>query len=83
MNNLKVIVHIYSVATGLKESTIGKKFAGDGRFFSNIQSSMTFTVRKYDLVISRFSSHWPEGAEWPSEIERPKAIPAKEQANAQ
>lgn len=61
----------YAKARGLEESTVGRLCASDGRFFSNIRSGLTFTVRKHDRVVGWFAENWPEGAPWPADVARP------------
>lgn len=65
----------YSKATGLRESTIGKNFAGDGRFFSHVRNGGGFGIDKFDMLVSRFAENWPEGAEWPEAVKRPQPHP--------
>lgn len=55
----------FQAATGLMESTVARKVADDGRFFANLRAGMTFTARKYDLVVERFAAIWPPGVPLP------------------
>jgi hypothetical protein len=70
-SHLLCLVAAYSEACQLNESTVGRFCAADGRFFLRIREGKTFTVKKYDEVVSWFSTHWPLGLDWPREIERP------------
>lgn len=73
--NLNALVEAYCGASGLSKSTVGRLCAADGRFFSRLHEGKTYTLRKYDEVLVWFSNHWPEGAEWPHDVERPAAQP--------
>lgn len=65
----------------LQVTTLSQRAAGDWRFLARIAEGGRFTVRKYDEVIAWFSDHWPEGAEWPSDVPRPSVSePAPEVA---
>jgi hypothetical protein len=70
-DNLIEVARAYGVARGLMESTVARKFAGDGRFFVNIRSGLSFTARKYDAVMNRFSDNWPQEVDWPEGVARP------------
>lgn len=61
----------YGQAKGIKESTVGRLCASDGRFFARIRDSNTFTAKKYDDVVGWFSENWPERAKWPTGVARP------------
>lgn len=58
--------------TGLAQSTVGMRAARDARFFDRLNDGKGFTVKTYDSVLAWFSDHWPEGAQWPSEVPRPE-----------
>lgn len=75
IDHLHTVAAAYAQAKGLKESTVGKDVAGDGRFFANLRSGITFTARKYDRVMRRFSENWPDGLDWPADIPRPAVQP--------
>lgn len=60
----------------LGETTLGRLCAADGRFFSRIREGKTFTAKKYDEVVAWFSKNWPEGADWPEVVNRPKVSEA-------
>ncbi len=72
-SNLLACASAYAEARSVSLSTIGRLAAGDWRFFDRLDDDgKTFTARKYDEVIRWFSDRWPEGATWPSEVERPE-----------
>ena len=64
----------YCAARNLKESTVGRLCAADGRFFTRVRGGLTFTAKKYDEVVAWFVDNWPDGAYWPSDVTRPEVI---------
>lgn len=69
--HLTTLADRYAEATNLKQSTVGRLCAGDGRFFKRIEEGQTFTAKKYDVVVSWFSLNWPDDAVWPDGVMRP------------
>ena len=78
--NLLTLATAYASAMGMEMSTVAQRALGDWRFFQRLEEKDTasFTIRKYDAAVGWFSSHWPEGVEWPSEL----AAPATKEAAA-
>ncbi|WP_420961109.1 hypothetical protein [Brucella sp. IR073] len=73
--NLLTLATIYGAAKEIEETTVGKHIASDGKFFIRIrEGATTFTARKYDEVVRRFSAKWPENTPWPVEIPRSIAL---------
>lgn len=82
IRNLQSVASAYRVGHAIELSTLGRRAAGDWRFFDNLTNgARTFTVRKYDEVMAWFSANWPASAKWPDGIERPVAA-ANEEASA-
>lgn len=53
-------------------STLGRKAAGEWRFFSRLSGDRTFTIKKYDEVMAWFSTEWPDDLDWPQGVPRPE-----------
>ncbi len=70
-NHLLTLSNAFCKAKDLGESTVGRHCAADSRFFSRIRDGKTFTAKKYDEVVSWFSSNWPDGYDWPKAVPRP------------
>lgn len=70
-NHLQLCAQSYGAARKLGLSTIGRRFAGDARFFSRLDQGKTFTIRKYDDLIAAFWRDWPEGRAWPRGVPKP------------
>ena len=63
----------YGAATGFPETLVGKIARGDPKCAAAFRSR-DFLHGSYDLVVSRLSALWPEGAEWPADV--PRQAPA-------
>lgn len=75
-SHLLTLSERFRAARELGETTVGRLCAADGRFFSRIREGKTFTAKKYDEVVAWFSRNWPDGAEWPETVNRPKVSEA-------
>jgi hypothetical protein len=75
-NHLLTLSDRFCAAEGLSEATVGRLCAADGRFFPRIREGKTFTAKKYDEVVGWFAKNWPDGAEWPVAVSRPRLAEA-------
>jgi hypothetical protein len=72
IRNLHTVAGAYRLGHEIELSTLGRRAAGDWRFFSSLGAcGKTFTVRKYDEVMSWFSANWPDAVGWPEGVDRP------------
>lgn len=62
---------IFGHAQKIENSTLGRKAAGDWRFFTRLESGSTFTVKKHDEIMHWFSENWPASTPWPNDVPRP------------
>lgn len=61
----------YSDATGFPITFVSELAAGDRAFASRYKrKGMSFAT--YDMVAGRLSALWPEDAQWPESVPRPK-----------
>lgn len=65
----------FGAARGFEEATVGRLCAADGRFFARLRDGKTFTIKKFDQVVTWFSENWPDDVEWPEGVQRPEAKP--------
>lgn len=54
-------------------SGISTRIFGDGKTFARIEAGGDLTTGNFERAMRWFSENWPEGAEWPKHINRPKA----------
>lgn len=72
--NLRAVADEFCRVTGLSIGTVARRMLGSDRFFSSVGQGATFTVRRYDEGLRRFSKAWPDGAIWPYGVDRPEDI---------
>ncbi|MGJ5149831.1 hypothetical protein [Bradyrhizobium sp. HKCCYLR1023] len=84
IRNLLSVAAAYRCGHDIELSTLGRRMAGDWRFFASLgEPGRTFTARKYDEVMARFSANWPECAKWPEGVVRPEVgAPASDEVSA-
>lgn len=70
-DHLLALAAAFMAATEMSRATLGKRVAGDWRFFDRITGGKTFNIRTYDTATVWFSANWPEGAAWPDGVPRP------------
>ena len=71
-DKLLALLDRYCAATGRSEARVATLIQNAGHFFLSVRSGAGFTVRTYERALHWFSQNWPEGAEWPTGVERPR-----------
>lgn len=61
----------YAAHRGLTLSTVSTYAATDGKFFPQLKSGASCTLRRAARVLAWFSENWPADLEWPHDIARP------------
>ena len=62
----------YCKASGLAEATLSTRLLGAGSRLRKLSDGKSdIGVRRLAKALAWLSSHWPDGALWPAEIERP------------
>jgi hypothetical protein len=69
---LIAVIDAYQAATGLPDSTISSRVFIDGRKVGHLRGGATISVDRFSGAIRWFSANWPDGAKWPSSVERPE-----------
>lgn len=68
--NLLTLANELVRLTGESLERVSRKINTDHRFFAKLAANeCSFTVRKYDEMISEFAAQWPEGASMPALID--------------
>ena len=73
---LIAVIDAYQAATGLPDSTISSRVFIDGRKVGHLRKDSTISVDRFAGALRWFSTNWPDGAEWPSSVERPEQAAA-------
>lgn len=71
---------ILAAHSGLELSTLGRKIANHGHFFTRLEEGKTITEARMGRAFQRLSDRWPPDLEWPPDIARPEPTPAEEAA---
>jgi hypothetical protein len=75
------LTRVFGDATKLSAATVGKRALNDNTVLARISAGdMGFNIRTYDRLVRWFADNWPDGAEWPADVERPARTPATEAA---
>jgi hypothetical protein len=70
--NLRALGRAYLAKRPYAATTLWARATKEARFMDRLDSGKTFTVKTYDRAVQWFSDNWPEGAEWPKSVRRPK-----------
>ena len=82
MNTESIIrlVELCASGHGWSGATASTYAAGSGDFLGRLKRGHDITTRRAIRVTQWLSDHWPEGAEWPSDIPRPAPKQAQDRA---
>ena len=67
----------YGRAAGVEPSTVSWRVFGDTKKLQALAGSADIQVRRCERAVQWLSDHWPEGAEWPDDVERPARVAAE------
>lgn len=77
-SHLLDLMRIFGDATKASAATVGKRALNDNTVLARIAArDMGFNIRTYDKLVGWFAENWPDGAEWPADIERPVRVAAE------
>ena len=79
--NLRTLSQAYLARRPYAATTLWARATKEARFMDRLEGGKTFTVRKYDRTVQWFSNNWPEGAEWPESVPRPKTTSRRRRPN--
>lgn len=73
---------VYATAVGTKGrdglpslSGISTRIFGDGKTFARIAAGGDLKTGNFERAMRWFSDNWPDGTEWPEDVERPRSAP--------
>jgi hypothetical protein len=79
IRHLLLIIDAYREATGVEDTTVSNRVFADSKKITAMRAGADITLGRFNEALRWFSQHWPEGAEWPSEIPLPVFSPSQEQ----
>ena len=65
------LVNIFCGHVQIRETTVGKRSAGQAYVFKRLRDGSSITVKRYNKITQWFSDHWPLDLDWPYDIPRP------------
>jgi len=69
---LLTLARRYAAGHRLTLGTVGRKIAGDHRFFSALRDgTASFTAPKFDACVRAFAENWPASQDWPRDLPMP------------
>jgi hypothetical protein len=72
------LARIFTDATKVSAATIGKRALNDNTVLARMAAGdMGFNIRTYDRLVGWFAENWPDGADWPENVERPARVAAE------
>lgn len=79
-NHLIRLTNEYARAAGVGITTLSRRMFQDSKKLRAIQEGGDITTARYEDALGWLSSNWPEGGEWPADIQRPE--PASHQGQS-
>lgn len=68
------VVDAYSSGKGWKDGTASTRIFNDGKKVSQLRSGASITISRMNDALRFMSDDWPDGVEWPSNVNRPDKI---------
>lgn len=72
-NHLIIVADAYAHAVGVEEKTVSSRVFSDSKKLTAMRAGGDITVGRFNAAMVWFSANWPEGANWPKDVERPAA----------
>lgn len=60
-------------ARGLSAARTSTLVFGDGKVLTRLSEGRDLTTRRLETAMQWFSTHWPDGAAWPTDVPRPSS----------
>lgn len=67
------VADAYCLARGLSRARVATIVFNAGGALDRIASGRDLNTGSWERAMRWFSDNWPEGAEWPDQVERPSA----------
>lgn len=62
----------YQRVTSVEDKTLSFRVFGDSKKLSALRGTSDITTGRFNGAVEWFSRNWPDGANWPSVLDRPK-----------
>lgn len=78
--SLLSVLDAYSSGKGWKDGTASTRIFNDGKKVSQLRAGASITISRLNEALRRMSEDWPEGVEWPANVNRPDSMSGKDAA---
>jgi hypothetical protein len=72
IDSMFAVAAAFGEARQIGEARISTIVFNDGRRLKRVREGADIGARSIERALQWFSDHWPEGAEWPSDVPRPE-----------
>lgn len=76
IDQLILLARAYGTAEKIETSTVSWRVFGDTKKLDALLDGGDINVRRFERALRWFSDNWPEAAEWPEAVSRPKKAAA-------
>lgn len=80
IESILTLADAFTKAENIELSTVSWRVFGDTKKLPAMRAGADIQVTRATKALQWFSDHWPNGAEWPSEISRPERSPERIEA---
>ena len=70
-SHLLLLADIKLESSGMSRAAISRAALNDNTFLTRVDRGENFTIGNFDKVVRWLSENWPDGIDWPADIERP------------
>lgn len=67
------VADAYKASTGVEDTTVSNRVFADTKKIGAMRNGADITIGRFNAALHWFSTNWPEGAEWPTDVPRPTA----------
>lgn len=80
LKHLFLLADAYRAVDRIAEATLSTRIFADGKRLAAIRNGSDIGVRRLQEAVRWFATHWPEDADWPSDVPRPRVAGSLEAA---
>lgn len=73
ISDLLTLADEYQRVCPVADSTLSTAIFNDGKKLTALRADKDLHTKRFNTSVQWFSDHWPDGAEWPVGIVRPKS----------
>lgn len=73
IDRLLALANAYATAESIELSTVSWRVFGDTKKLAALVDGGDIQVKRYERALVWFAENWPDGAQWPKVVSRPRA----------